>query len=107
MFNTVNYLLFQKRKELDNELLSEFSPYMVSRYMSFYDKDCLNYVNDTVNIYGKLFNGEDQFKFYENVIPILKRKKIDYTSKKKKEKTDNNKIVPEFYSKREIEYLDI
>lgn len=106
MFNTVNYLLFQKRKDLDGELLEEFSPYMVARYLSFYDKNLLTYVNDTINLYGDVFSEkEDQFKFYENIIPTLKRKKIEYVSKKKKEKVEDVQIVPEFYSKREIAYL--
>jgi len=106
MFNTINYLLFQKRKELDSELLEEFTPYMVARYMSFYDKNLLTYVNDTINRYGDVFSiKEDQFRFYENMIPILKRKKINYVSRKKKEKVEETQIIPEFYSKREISML--
>lgn len=83
MFNAINHMLFEKKEEMTNELLEEFSPYMVTRYLSFYDKDLLNYANNTINIYGQIFEtDEEKFKFFENVIPKLKRKKINYISKK-------------------------
>ena len=79
-------MLFEDKSEITNELLSEFSPYMVTRYLSFYDKDLLKYANDTLNVYGSLFDTEEEtFKFYKNVIPKLKRKRIKYVSKKKKD----------------------
>ena len=60
-----------------------FSPYMVTRYLSFYDKDLLNYANETVNRYSQIFDtDEEAFRFFENVIPKLKRKNIKYISKK-------------------------
>lgn len=108
MFETVNYLLFQKNKnELDNEILEGFVPYMVGRYLSFYDKNYVEYVNDTINTYGRVFdNKEDQFKFYDNIIPKLKRKKIDYIKKpKESSKKKEEPIIPEFYSKRELNFL--
>jgi hypothetical protein len=85
MYNAINHLLFDKKSEMTNELLEEFSPYIVTRYLSFYDKDLLKYANETLNIYSQIFEtDEERFKFFENVIPKLKRKKIDYLSKKKK-----------------------
>lgn len=85
MFNTINHMIFEKKGEMTNELLEEFSPYMVTRYLSFYDKDLLKYTNDTLNVYGEIFEtDEEKFRFFENVIPKLKRKKIDYISKRKK-----------------------
>lgn len=69
---------------MTNELLEEFSPYMVARYLSFYDKDLLKYANETLNVYGQIFNtDEEKFRFFENVIPKLKRKNIKYVSKKR------------------------
>jgi len=85
MFNAINHIIFDKKGEMTNELLEEFSPYMVTRYLSFYDDDLLNYANETVNKYDQIFEtDEEQFRFFENVIPKLKRKRIDYISKKKK-----------------------
>ena len=84
MFNSINHILFDKKGEMTNELLEEFSPYMVTRYLSFYDKDLLNYSNETVNRYSQIFDtDEETFRFFENVIPKLKRKNIKYISKKR------------------------
>ena len=115
LFDTINYLLYKKDKnELDSELLEYFDPYMVSRYLSFYDKGTLaDYANDTLNVYGNIFNTkEDKFLFFENVIPKLKWQKIEYFSKSRKEqeKIDKNKlpeVIPEFYSKRELKELGV
>lgn len=84
MFNSINHILFDKKGEMTNELLEEFSPYMVTRYLSFYDKDLLKYANETVNRYSQIFDtDEETFRFFENVIPKLKRKNIKYISKRK------------------------
>ena len=84
MFNAINHILFDKKGEMTNELLEEFSPYMVTRYLSFYDDDLLNYANETVNKYAQIFETEEErFRFFENVIPKLKRKRINYISRKK------------------------
>jgi len=106
MFKAINYLLFENRKPLDSEILEEFHPYMVGRYLSMYDKSFVSYVNETLNVYGKIFDDkEDQLRFYENIVPKLKRKNIDYVKRKKME-TENEEIqntIPEFSSSREIE----
>lgn len=85
MFNAINHIFFDKNKEMTNELLGEFTPYMVTRYLSFYDDDLLNYANETVNKYGSIFESdEERFRFFENVIPKLKKKHIKYITKKRK-----------------------
>jgi len=106
MFKAIDRLLF-KKGEIDGDTLSEFSPYMVTRYLSFYDKNLLTYANDTLNRYGNLFSDKvEQAEFFDNVIPKLKMKRISYVSKKK-EKVEKEEVrVPEFYSKREIEYYE-
>ena len=87
MFDTINHMLFTKKGEMTNELLEEFSPYMVTRYLSFYDDDLLNYANETVNKYSQIFEtDEERFRFFENVIPKLKKKQINYVSRKRKVK---------------------
>jgi hypothetical protein len=84
MFNAINHILFEKKGEMTNELLAEFSPYMVTRYLSFYDGDLLNYANETVNKYSEIFDtDEERFRFFENIIPKLKRKNINYISKRR------------------------
>lgn len=84
MFNAINHILFEKKGEMTNELLAEFSPYMVTRYLSFYDADLLNYANETINKYSEIFEtDEEKFRFFENIVPKLKRKNIKYISKKR------------------------
>jgi hypothetical protein len=85
MFNTINHLLFEKEQEITSELLEEFSPYMTTRYLSFYSPELLQYANNTLNKYSQIFEtDEEKFLFYQNIIPKLKRKKISYISKKNK-----------------------
>jgi hypothetical protein len=104
VFKAIDYLLFQNRKELDSEILEEFHPYMVGRYLSMYGEEFVPYVNETINRYGNIFDTkEEQLLFYEQVIPKLKRKKIDYFSRPKKDVADDFGGVPEFLSKRELE----
>lgn len=107
MFKAINYILFEKnKKELDNEILSEFVPHMVSRYLSFYDKEYVSYINDTINTYGNIFDCvEDRFKFYDAVIPKVRKRKIDYVKKIKKEEKEEQVPIPEFYSSREMKML--
>ena len=107
-FKATNYLLFdQSKKELDNELLEEFNPWMTAKTFSFYDDGSMvDYINDTLNVYGDIFKTkEDQFRFFENIIPKVPKKRITYIKKSKKEKLENMPI-PEFYSKREIDMFE-
>jgi hypothetical protein len=96
-FKATNYLLFEDRKpEVDLELLQEFSPYMTNKMLTFYSDGVLaDFVNDTLNRYGHVLpTKEDQFKFYQNVIPKLPRQKIKYIKSPKVEKEVNHS---EFY----------
>ena len=110
-FDTINYFLFKNRNtELDNELLENFTPQIVCRYLSFYDKGILtDYANQSLNTYSNIFKSkEDLFRFYENVIPKLRWEKINYVSKKSKEVSKKEEIsvpIPEFYSKKELQKL--
>ena len=60
MYNAINHLLFDKKSEMTNELLEEFSPFMVSRYLSFYDKNLLKYTNKTLNKYSQIFETDEE-----------------------------------------------
>jgi hypothetical protein len=107
-FNTIQYLLFLKNKpELDSDLLESFVPFLTTKTFSFYNNDYVDYINESLNVYGYIFDSkENQFKFFDNIIPKLKRKKIDYIKKTKKEKEKDPIPVPEFYSKREIDMIE-
>jgi|SRR6478736_2345907 len=107
-FNTVSHLLFETQKsELDNELLEEFDAYLTMKTFSFVGKgEYVDYINDTLNVYGNLFtNKEESFKFFDNVIPRQKRARYDYIKRPKITKAEE-KIIPEFYSKREFDMFE-
>lgn len=108
-FNALNYLLYEKDKtELDPDLLQEFVPFLCQKVFSFYDGGKhVNYVNDTLNQYTSIFlEKEDQFRFYDAIIPKLSRRKWEYIKKtEKKTKAKPPSAIPEFYSKREIDIL--
>lgn len=107
-FKATNYLIFdQSKRDLDNELLEEFNPWMTTKTFSFYnDGEFANYINDFLNgNFNTLKTKEEQFKYYENIIPKQKYKRITYIKKCKKEKVEEVPI-PEFYSKREIDLLE-
>lgn len=100
--------MFEKnKKELDAELLASFSPMITCRAFSFYENgQFCDYINDTLNTYHRVFQtNEDKFKFFENVIPKLKRKKYNYISKPKVEEK-SSRVIPEFYSERELDLFD-
>lgn len=103
-FNATRYLLFEKnRRELDNDLLESFSPWMVAKSVTFCDSGLVDYVNDTINTYGNVFpTKEDQFTFFDHIIPRLRRQKIDYIKKPKAVETEKHP-VPEFSSRREFD----
>jgi len=110
MFEAVNYLLHEKNKtELDADLIQEFNPHITTKTFSFYDsgKYC-NYINDTLNVYSNLFKEKDeQFKFFDSIIPKLKRRKSEYIKRKyKEEEKPEIQHIPEFMSKRELEYYE-
>jgi hypothetical protein len=110
MFSAINHLLFEKPSpEIDASALDEFSPYMVNRYFSFYSNGAyVDYINATTNTYHDIFNSdEDTYRFFEHVLPKVKKRKIDYVKKNKKQQA-SDKIehqVPDFYSKREWNML--
>ena len=110
IFNTVDYLMFEKNKsELDPDLLEAFHPFITTKWFSFYDsgKYC-GYINDTLNMYSGIFSTkEEEFKFFDHLIPKLKRRRSEYIKKEKIQKPlEEVQHIPEFLSRREIEMYD-
>lgn len=106
MFETINYLLYEKNKpELDPDLLQEFNPFITLKAFSYYDSGKYsNFVNDTLNVYSGIFKTkEEEFKFFDAIIPKLKIRRSEYIKKSKVEKiVEDVQHIPEFLSKREI-----
>lgn len=109
-FNTINHLLFEKKKtQLDVDLLENFSPYLTARSLTMLcpTVDMIQYTNDTLNTYYNLFEfKEDQFRFFESIIPKSKKRRYTYIKKIKNEDKKELKMIPEFYSRREIDKLN-
>jgi len=90
IFTLINSLFFSKKRidiSLDNE--SQFSPYMLNRWMSMYSDEMLVIINETSNRYGGLLNTkEQQYEWYFNLFPKVRFKKIQYIKKNKKVKEE-------------------
>lgn len=115
-FDLLRKLVFSKKtnaEDLDYEGLQAFVPYMLNRWISFYDKPQAVFVNETFNRFTGLFDDKnEQYKLYYHLLPTSKYKKISYVkkNKEKEEKEDTN--IPilarnQMISQREVSiYLD-
>ena len=95
-FDILRILFFftSKKVEVDQASLQLFQPYMVNRWLSFYDKTKAIFVNETLNKFTELFdNKEDSFKLYDNLIPKSKFKKIEYVKKQKEKEADQETAI--------------
>lgn len=117
-FDMLRNLFFSRKdssRTLDTESQAHFLPFLLNRWLSFYNKEQCILVNETVNKYTGIFEDKnDLYKLYFNFLPKLKYKKIDYIKKKKAESEEkqtldtlliakNNNL-----SKREISlYIDL
>lgn len=90
-FDLLRKLVFSRKtnaEDLDIEGLQSFIPYMLNRWVSFYDKSQAVLVNETFNRFSTIFEDKNEYyKLYYNLLPTCKYKKISYV-KKKKEKED-------------------
>jgi hypothetical protein len=89
-FQILTALFYNKKslkEELDTESLQLFHPYLINRWLSFYDNTKAVFVNETLNKFVALFEDKsDMFKLYYNLIPQTRFKKISYIKKKKEDK---------------------
>lgn len=114
-FDILRALLFTRKKEekLDTDSLQAFTPFMVNRWLSFYDKSKAVFVNETLNKFCGLFEDkENLYELYNNLIPRSSFKKINYVKKFKEEKTEDEDISViarnNMLSKREVlMYVDL
>jgi hypothetical protein len=115
-FEILRSLLFSKNKnneEINNESLAQFTPFMVNRWLSFYDNSKTIFVNETLNRFTSLFEDRaEMYKLYNNLIPQFKFKKINYIKKNKEKKEEDNNIAViaknNMLSIREVQsYIDL
>lgn len=110
IFNFIDSVLFTKKKlNTINEGETQFNLYMLNRWGSMYSSDVAYIINETSNKYGKLFQTkEEQYQFVLNMLPKVKKKRINYIKKTKEEpKKEDNDIAliakAMEMSKRELE----
>lgn len=108
IFNTIKSVFHTKKIDDFGEALQTFSPYMINRWLSFYDKTQAIFVNETLSKFHSIFeNKEDVLNLYLNFIPKLKYKKIEYVKKTstKKEKVDDT--IPMIAASKEISQREV
>jgi len=96
-FQIQNKLFYSKKDNagyLDQEGESAFVPFLLNRWLSFYNKDTTHFVNETLNRYTGLFDDKQElYRLYYNLIPRLRYKKITYIKKVKKQKEEDEDLV--------------
>lgn len=115
-FDLLRKLIFSKKtiaEDLDSEGLQQFVPYMLNRWVSFYDKPQAVFINETFNKFSGLFDDKnEQYKLYHHLLPTSKYKKIEYVKKKKEKEEKADTSIPilarnQMISQREVNmYLD-
>ena len=91
IFNFIDSVLFNKKKlNTINEGETQFSLYMVNRWSSMYSPDLAQIINETTNRYGKMFETkQEQYEFAYNMFPKVKKNRINYIKKTKKDEIEN------------------
>ena len=88
-FQLQNKLFYSKKTDagyLDIEGVESFTPFLINRWLSFYDPNVAVFANETLNKYSNLFDDKQRcYRFYYNLIPALKFKRIKYIKKIKKQ----------------------
>jgi hypothetical protein len=92
IFDFISSVLFTKEKNclqtVDQE--SEFSPYMLNRWVSMYSPSVAVFSN-ILNKYLSVFESKtDLYNLFVGVLPQVKSKRITYIKKVKQEKVEEN-----------------
>lgn len=107
IFDQINSILFTKKKiEMNCDDESQFSPFILNRWLSFYDPNIAFIVNETTNKLRSFYTKRELYDIYFHIYPKMRYKKINYIKKKKEtEKTKKEELyIPEFCSVREYKY---
>jgi hypothetical protein len=115
IFNYIDSVLFTKQKlNKLNEDETQFNLYMLNRWCSMYSPDMAQIINETTNRQKELFTlKQDQYNYIFNILPKVKKKRINYIKKIKLEEEKENENIPIIsknleISQREVkEYIDL
>lgn len=87
IFDYLNNILFHKSEHnIKNiEYFNKYSPYMVNRWLSMFDGETANVVNETTNKKNYLGNDKEmQYKMLLNIVPQKSYSRINYIKKSEK-----------------------
>ena len=114
-FNFLKDLLFTKRRSsLDDIEQHLISPYLLNNWISGYNPDIVELLNETANKYSQVFSSDKEklYNFYYNTFPKLKYSHLKYPKSNKTVNLDDKREkVIEFLSEnlemsiREVNYL--
>jgi hypothetical protein len=109
IFDFISNILFTKNKDnidLDDE--SEFTPFIVNRWLSMYSPHIVNICN-YINKYQGIFdNKQDLYKLFFGIFPRVPSKKITYFKRIKETKDQSNNDTLKLMAKtRELSLREI
>ena len=115
IFNYIDSVLFTKQKlNKLNEEETQFNLYMLNRWCSMYSPDMAQIINETTNKQKELFTlKQDQYNYIFNILPRVKKNRINYIKKIKSEEEKQDENIPIIaknleISEREVkEYISI
>tara|TARA_R110000772_G_scaffold53371_4_gene122203 strand:- start:723 stop:1106 length:384 start_codon:yes stop_codon:yes gene_type:complete len=97
-FQLQNKLFYSDKSKsaefLDSEGEQAFVPFLINRWLTMYSKDTVEFTNETLNKYCGIFDTDKQktYRFYYNLIPRLKFKRINYVKKVKRDKAEQEDL---------------
>ena len=114
IFNHIDSVLFTKQKlNKLNEDETQFNLYMLNRWCSMYSTDIAQIINETTNKKMEFLTlKQDQYNYIFNILPKVKKKRINYIKKIKNEENKEENYISSYakvleISEREIEeYID-
>jgi hypothetical protein len=115
IFNYIDSVLFNKKKVNNiNEGETQFNLFMVNRWCSMYSSDLVKILNETSNVYGKTFlTKQEQYDFLLNILPKVKKRRINYIKKNREEKKEENTEIQnlakfsELSEKEVVSYIEM
>lgn len=87
IFDYLNNILFVKSKynPQNMEYFNKYTPYMVNRWLSMFDGETANIINDTTNKTNYLGNDKEMhYKMLLNIVPQKSYSRINYIKKSEK-----------------------
>jgi len=109
IFDFISNILFTKKHnniDLDDE--TEFTPFIVNRWLSMYSPQVASVCNDINKYYSIFDNKQDLYKLFFGIVPKVPSKKITYFKRIKETKDQSNTDTLKLMAKtRELSLREI